>query len=368
MYALVKRKSSTVLEEGEIYWIHPLVRHWAQDAAYDGESMVLETDGHRLRKLHNNGYLQAITLVGCSLVTTDHREVCEWNFEQRNMTHISLCLDSYIPEYDFGADEAAATAKAALALYKFSVLNILRNDVDAAVTSCELSVNLFRRLMPADPPPKLETDMLMAMQQLVSIHVNWLGRTKRELLDEILSRQRRLPAPSDSDLLWTESLLARELKLEGRGDEALAQYKRCLEKVEIALGPGDNLYVTTIHNLARLYEDMHDEVNARKLYDQSAKLCLERLGLNHIGTNIILKSIANFMRRSGDVERELEYLNIVASGSEAIYGLANLITINDLRQLHSWYERQGLSSEADAKAVNEKIIKGEGILADNKRI
>ncbi|KAI1165816.1 hypothetical protein F5B18DRAFT_130419 [Nemania serpens] len=165
MYALLKRKSSTAPEEGETYWIHPLVRHWAQDAAYDGESVVLETDSTRLQKLHNKGYLQAIALVGCSLNTRGkHREECEWSFERRNMTHISLCLDTYIPEYDFGADEAAATHKVALALASFAGFNVYWNDIDACATNAELSVNLYRKLMPAESPQNLEVEMLRATQ------------------------------------------------------------------------------------------------------------------------------------------------------------------------------------------------------------
>lgn len=138
--------------------------------------------------------------------------------------------------------------------------------------------------------------------------------------------------------------------------------------MEITLDPGHPVNIMTIQNLAVLYDDMGDEANAWKFYDQAAKLSLEHRGPNDPDTHVVLRNIAIYMHRSGNVEKQLECLNIVARGSEAIYGLANLQTIQDLQILYSWYERQGLSSEADAKAVNEKIIKAERILADYNRM
>jgi hypothetical protein len=119
LYALIKRKSNNVGSD-HAYWIHPLVRHWAQVTYFDRESTVLETDSKRLRKLRNDRALKAICLVGCSLHSTyDNRTASEWSFERRNMANIVLCLNTYIRGCDFLTDESAATAKLALALANF---------------------------------------------------------------------------------------------------------------------------------------------------------------------------------------------------------------------------------------------------------
>ncbi|KAK0705667.1 hypothetical protein B0H67DRAFT_389195 [Lasiosphaeris hirsuta] len=57
IYALVKQKSSNNLEQEKVYWIHPLVRHWVQDADLHGKSMTLQTDKASLQKLRTRGSL-----------------------------------------------------------------------------------------------------------------------------------------------------------------------------------------------------------------------------------------------------------------------------------------------------------------------
>lgn len=326
--------------------------------------MVLETDSTQLQKLHNNGYLQAIALVGCSLNRMFDKDESDWQFERRNMTHISLCLDTYIRRCDFEADEAAATARVAYALSNFSLLNYAWNDDHASATNAELSVNLFRKLMPAEPPQSLELPMLMAMEQLLGVRITRLELPSRTLLEETLSHQRQLLEASDARLLWTESLMAEELNLEGRQNEALDHYKRCLEEMGKVLGPEHPASVMTVHNVARLYNKMGDKANALKFSNQSVKILLEDLGPNNPATQGALRNLAIFLRESGDAEKELECLDIVARGSETVYGLANRNTIGDLRELYYCYERQGRSDEAEAKAVNEKIIEAEGLSED----
>ncbi|KAI3319877.1 hypothetical protein HD806DRAFT_525190 [Xylariaceae sp. AK1471] len=336
VYALMKRKRSTNAEDDETYWIHPLVRDWARDMDYDGKSVTLETDETRLWRLHNNGYLQAIALVGCSLNTRyDNRDEYEWNFERRNMTHISLCRDTYIHE-----------CRSALALCNFAGFDHYWDNPHASATHAELSIKLYKKLIPADPPRDLEAEMLLAMQRLMSVHINRLGR------------------------VTDRSLMAGELDLEGRQDEALDQYRQCLENIEMALDPGmrkNSINMATVHNLACFYEKIGDQKNALKLYDHSVKLYLKHRGPNHQDTHIVLDNIARVMGRSGRIEEELEYLKVVARGSEATYGLANWATIVALYRLRSWYQQRGPSSEADAEAVAKKINEGEKILADCNR-
>ncbi len=363
MYALIKQKSSNNPEQGKVYWIHPLVRRWVQDANSDGKSLVLETDKTQLRKLRTSGYHQALSLVGCSLKTRyDNREACEWGFERRNMTHILLCLDTYIPECDFAAaGEAVSTTKVALALANFSGLMWYWGEFTKSGDMAMLSVGLYKRLMPANPPRNLEAEMLLAKQNLIMAIVSWGGLTDRELLEEALSRQRQLLAPGDAHLLWTESLKAEESALEGRIDEALDQYKQCLGRIAEALDPGHPVNMATIYNLALLYDRIGNQTEAEKLYEQSVKLYLRHRGPNHQDTHIVLRNVAAVRGRSGNPDGELECLKIVVEGSEATYGLANQNTIEVLRLLEGWYQRHGRESEA--KFLSQKILEGERILA-----
>ncbi|KAK0705668.1 hypothetical protein B0H67DRAFT_649976 [Lasiosphaeris hirsuta] len=167
------------------------------------------------------------------------------------MTHISLCLDTYMPACDFETDEAAATAKTALALTNFSGL---------------------KRLMPENPPRDLEKEMLLAKQNLVDVNTS-------------------------------ESIMAYQLDLEGRDDDAIDQYKRCVAKNAEALDPKHSVNMATIHNLANCYDENDRLTEAKKLFDQS-------LELYHQDTHVVLRNIAYIRRRSSDPEGELECLKM----------------------------------------------------------
>ncbi|KAJ8108706.1 hypothetical protein ONZ43_g6345 [Nemania bipapillata] len=378
MFGLIKRKAFTNVDDDHIYCIHSLVRHWAQDAKYDGESVALETDKARLQKLHNSGYLEAIILIGCSLnAESENREEREWNFERRNMTHISLCLKKYIPGYDFEANEAGVTVKVAEALYKLTRFSRFWGDDITSVTNGQLTVSLYKMLMPENPPRDLQEKMLLAMQHQVSVclqeHVQeYIGGKPasqahylniRALLEETLSRQRQLSEPSDTSLLWTECLMARQLTLEGVHGEALVQYKQCLEKTAKFLHPGHSLNGAIMNELALLYEKIGDEETARKLFDELAMLCLKYRGPNHQYTHASLFNLTRVLQRTGDLAKELECSKILAKGMEATFGPASVKTLKVLRLLRDCYKRQGEPSEADVEAITEKIKEGERLIA-----
>ncbi|KAK6349088.1 hypothetical protein TWF730_009847 [Orbilia blumenaviensis] len=363
----MKRKSSNGTEEGQTYWIHPLLRHWAQDSYSDGKSMVLETKKSRLRKLHTNGYLQAISLVGCGLNTRyDKREEIEWNYERRNMTHISLCFDTYIPDCDFVTDEAALNPKVALALSNFSGLKYYWGENEAWAEMSESAVSLYQRLMRTheNPPLELETDMLLANQDLIFVNIFVKRAVDYELLEGTLSRQRELLAPDDPRLLWTESMKASSLYVEGRNEESLEQFKKCLENNAEALDPGHWVSMATINDAAVLCQEIGDMVSAEELYELSAELYLKYRGPNHLETHVALQNVAYFRSTCGNYEGELEYLKILAKGSEETYGLANENTMKALKKLEFWYQEHGQDKEqAEVDIVTLKIEQGRSMLA-----
>ncbi len=90
--------------------------------------------------------------------------------------------------------------------------------------------------------------MLLAMQQLISVHINRIGQeTNRVLLEKTLSRQRQLLAPNNAQLLWTESLTASELAIQRKQDKVL--------------DPGHPVNIATVYNLACFYNAISNETN-----------------------------------------------------------------------------------------------------------
>jgi hypothetical protein len=333
--------------------------------------MVLETDETRLQQLRTKGSLQAISLVGCSLKTRyDNREVYEWSYERRNMTHILLCLDTHFPPMgNLAIDEVVhmATAKLPLALNNFSGLKYYWGEYYTSDKYAKLSIDLYKRLMPENPPQDLEEEMLLAKQNLVGVNLLRRQRTTRELralLEETLARQGQLLALGNAHLLWSESLMARQLDLGGRKDEALEQYKRCVANNAKWLDPKHPVNMATISNLAFFHNQNGHQVEAKELYDQSLGLYLEHRGQNHQDTHIVLRNIADVRRRSGDPEGELECLKMVAKGSEESCGLSNRDTMYDLHELEIWYQMHSRKSEA--QDLRQKILEAERILSAAK--
>ncbi|KAJ4288641.1 hypothetical protein N0V90_011878 [Kalmusia sp. IMI 367209] len=371
-YAMMKRIStkdySKESSEDIMYWIHPLVRDWFQETYLDGESFVLEKDLKQLHKLRTDGALKATILIGCSLKTSpDTREACDWGFERRNMTHIALCLDTYVKGLDFEVNEAVATREVALALANFGRLKFCWGEYFESSEMLKLSIRLYERLLPAQTTREVEKELLLAKQYLSSVYINRDRLDSdpedvEKLLDELLSRQRQLLEPTDADLLWTEALKARNLAFRGRDDEALDQYTQCVEKTRKYLDPGHPVNLSTIHSLAVYYDEKGESINAEKMYRESLELDLKYRGPNHQDTLIAFNNIAIFRRLNGDFEGQLECLKRAAEGSEATFGLAQWDTISAMRRLEDWYRQADQHVEADV--VRAKIEEGERVLGN----
>jgi tetratricopeptide (TPR) repeat protein len=209
--------------------------------------------------------------------------------------------------------------------------------------------------------------MLLAKQALIDVYVQWnrLDTNPEDVqafIEETLSRQRQLLAPTDAHLLWTECLKASDLAYRGKVDEAVSQYERLVEQLGKALHPGHPINMAAIHNLGNFYWWAGDRANAGKQYEQSMKLFLEYEGPNYLDTQIVVDTVSQFRHETGDLEGELECLKILAEGSEATYGLANRVAIAALSRLELWYRRAGRTDEAEA--ITEKINEGERMLED----
>ncbi|KAI9765583.1 MAG: hypothetical protein M1840_007272 [Geoglossum simile] len=370
MYALVKRKHSNAVK-GDIFSIHPLIQRLVRETDIEGNSVVLVTKSEQRERLRRAAELKAISLVGCGLKTTyDNREACEWAFERRNMGHISLCLEKYLPECDRELLDGVADKKLAKALTNFAGLKFYWGEYSDSQRMVKRSIEIYERTLPGGGDPNLEAELLMAKQQLLGIwigrHVNRNMREVGRLVDETLSRQSAILQPDDVHLLWTQSMNASHFAHSERKREAVKLFRECMEKNQKALQPGDPVNMATINNYALLCCDLGMEEEATQLHEKSKKLYLQHRGANHQDTHIVLKNIASFKANRGDDEGALECYKIVAEGSESTYGLANRDTLEALRILAHQHRRSGCKEEA--VQVERKIAKGRKILEDASKL
>jgi len=336
-YALMKRKSSpTSHVEGRSLWIHPLVQLWARETYGDGKSVILEREPLRLAQVRKEGAKKAICLVGIAVNVEDNtRGSSEWIFERENMAHLNLCYDEYIPNYVL-EDDDIANEELAQVLRKLGVLKNYWSDYPLAADLILKSLRMYERLPHASRDT--EVAILLAKQDLACVYINrdLLGCSIENialLIDETVLGQRLLLGELHRDTLWSISLKASCLRIQGDLDGSVELYQQCIEKIQNALTEGDPVIMATTNDFAFLYETRREYDKALELYERSLDLYYKYRGENHQDTLIILDNIARFKYKMGDYEKSREYFQRLAKGCEETFGLANSLTLKAIEQL-----------------------------------
>jgi len=126
---------------------------------------------------------------------------------------------------------------------------------------------------------------------------------------------------TDQDTLTSINNLAFLYNSQGRYGEAEPLYKRCLQLSEEVLGPKHPDTLTSINNLSELYRSQGRYGEAEPLYKQFLQLSKEVLGPKHPSTLISINNMATLYESKGKYrEAELLYKRCLQL-SEEILGL-----------------------------------------------
>jgi len=358
-YSLIKKKAETTSKGGRIFWIHPLVQHWARESYCKERSVFLEQDSQTLAAFYRDGARSAISLVGYGLkVETDARKSEEWIYEKENMGQIKLCCNKYILEHQLARDDVS-DKKFAWALRQLGTLNRRWRKIDLAATLLKQSISLYEKL-PAKSPD-VELEMLCAMYDLAHLQVCYHKSSKslkssQDLIDKVESGYKILHA-LDLRVLKIQALRAMLLKRSGDFDGALELYQKWMEDFAKSLPQGHSLTLATMSNFAGLYNKRGEKDKALKLYDRCIKLRSPHIGTGHKTIAVVHSNIALLKKEANDYYGACEAYRASAEEYEAIYGVAHDTTLRVLRRLRVMYIILGQSM--DAQKVAEKIAEGE---------
>ncbi len=146
----------------------------------------------------------------------------------------------------------------------------------------------------------------------------------------------------------------------GQLREVEALYRRASETYERVLGAEHPDTLTTLNNLAGLYQDQGKYEEAQELYERVREANERVLGAEHPYTAVTLYGLAVVYEKQGRYEEaEKLYLRALAI-DEKVYGLYHRGIITDLRGLVGLY--QELRRDEEMRALVERIADVEGHL------
>jgi tetratricopeptide (TPR) repeat protein len=155
--------------------------------------------------------------------------------------------------------------------------------------------------------------------------------------------------------------LAGYLRGRGRYDEAEALYKKALGELEKQLGDGDADTLSTMNDLALVYQEQGRSNEAEVLYKRALSGMTERLGGNHPYTRAIMDNLGKVYQSQGRYEDAEELLKRALAGWEKYLGVDHADTLVSVNNLALVYMSQKRYAEAEtlykrALSGNEKVL------------
>ncbi len=127
----------------------------------------------------------------------------------------------------------------------------------------------------------------------------------------------------------------------GEYEKALLYYQRAFKTVEKALKPEHPCVATTLNNLAGLYENIGEYEKALTLYQRVLKIREEVLGLQHPDVAETLNGFAGLCSSMGEYNKALPLYQRALEIREEVLGLQHLDVANSLNNLAVLYENMG---------------------------
>ncbi|KAF3935759.1 hypothetical protein ABW19_dt0210035 [Dactylella cylindrospora] len=362
-YGLGKRISATGSQEIDTIWIHPLVQLWARNSILDKGAVNLESNRDDLNEMHRRGARDAILLVSRSLnAHFSDRKPYDWVYERRNIAHLKLCFDDYLPKY-VSPYRNSADGKLGIAIESLAGYKRWWGEYQELFNLAQLSISFLEQAVVNDP--SFEVQLLRSKQAEAEAYIfdyvpySSVTDSLDDYMSKVVERQKVLLGEKHPDTLWSQSLMAHALHNVKKYDDALELYLSSLEIMENVLGEADPIYMVTLSNIALLYGDIGENEKALEIYARRYELT-KHTGMLHYNSIIALENLSFFKSKLGDWEGARDGYEEAVAAAEATYGLANENTLGHLGALLQAYE--ALGQEDDAWLVREKIRRGESIL------
>jgi tetratricopeptide (TPR) repeat protein len=173
--------------------------------------------------------------------------------------------------------------------------------------------------------------------------------------DDILMTNSTGDAVLHSDALTSQNTLA--VWYHRNFDKALPLYHECLEKRKTLLGENHPDTLTSLNNLAGLYNDQGDSDKALRLYEECLKRSQSVLGENHPETLALRNKLAVLYNQKGDYEKAHSVLPAEKAFNSSEVGettkiLDSIVECNDFTKR---YLQEAIMEEESLKTLINKL-------------
>ncbi|KAK6339900.1 hypothetical protein TWF718_009287 [Orbilia javanica] len=376
-YSLMTRKPKTVSTRSQWVWIHPLVQLWARDSYSEEGSVVLEQNRERLAKLHTEGVLEAIILVGFGL---NHQvgSLDSWIYERENAANINLCIHQCLVNLKL---PARSTKDQELGLgIAILYLGVFKNrwqHLKIAAKLFETSYRLVTNIHPKDVQDKRALALVRVLVFLACLSNEVEGVNVSESLsdpqdlslqiDEISQSAQQFD-DNRSIFLGAQKMKAAHQSRLGDISGSLKTYQQCIDKLE----NDQNMQETEvwIYNLKVNCAFVHIKLGQNDKAEELLHQCLNwhrRSNQTHSPIFMdILFGLSKLGHMKGDYATECDYLSEFVERTESQIGLAHKETLSLLEKLRAAYTASGQLENAEH--VSKKITAATAALRsqDNK--
>jgi len=150
----------------------------------------------------------------------------------------------------------------------------------------------------------------------------------------------------------------------GQLREVEALYRRASETYERVLGAEHPDTLTTLNNLAGLYQDQGKYEKAQELYERVREARERVLGAEHPDTLITLNNLAGLYQDQGEYEEAQELYERVREAKERVLGVEHPSTLATLNNLALLYQDQGKYEEVQelyerVREARERVLGAE---------